>query len=101
MLGWLRDSPAPTARLFVLALLLVPLLALGEVAPAFLGAAAAAALALLGVVVVDHGAAARSRDLTVERLHHPRLYLGADNAINLAVRNSARREVEVRLRDTP
>src|SRR4051794_38533085 len=101
MLGWLRDSPAPTARLYLLALLIVPPLALGELAPAFLGVAAAASVALLGALLIDHAAAVRPGDLDVQRLHHPRLYLGADNAIDLAVENRARRAAEVRLRDTP
>ncbi len=101
MLRRLRDTPAPSLRLFLLAALLVPLLGLGELAPAFLGVAGAAALALVGAVLADHAASVHPRDLVVERRHHPRLYLGIDNDIDLVVENRARRDVEVRLRDTP
>ncbi len=101
MLRWLRDAPAPTPRLYLLALLLVAPLALGELAPAFLGIAGAAALALLGTVLADHAAATRPRDLDVERRHHPRLYIGFDNPIELVVASRARRSVDVEIRDTP
>ncbi len=101
MLRWLRDAPAPTVRLYLLALLLVVPLALGELAPAFLGVAAGATLALVGTILADYTAAARPRDLDVERRRHPRLYIGYDNTIELIVTNRARRNVAVRVRDTP
>jgi uncharacterized protein (DUF58 family) len=76
-------------------------LGLGVLTPAFLGVAAAGALALLAATLADFGGAAPPRDLDVERRHEPRLYLGADNPIELVVRNRGRRAVGVRLRDTP
>jgi uncharacterized protein (DUF58 family) len=101
VLRWLRDAPAPTLRLYLLAILLVLPLGLGELAPAFLGVAAGAVLALAGAILADHGAAARPRDLSVARHHHPRLYIGADNVIELVVESRARRDVTVQIRDTP
>src|SRR5205807_849656 len=41
MRAFLRDLPAPTIRLYLLAMLLVAPLALGQVVPAFMGVAAA------------------------------------------------------------
>lgn len=97
----LRDLPAPTPRLYLLALALAVPLGLGEVAPAFVGLAAAGAIALLAAGLADLSAAVRPSELGVERQHHPRLYLAADNPIELNVTNSSRREAAVRLRDTP
>ncbi|MBI4492086.1 MAG: DUF58 domain-containing protein [Chloroflexi bacterium] len=99
--GRFRDLPAPTLRLYLLALGLALPLGLGELAPAFLGLAAAGAVALLAAVLADHAAAVRPGDLEVERQHHPRLYLAADNPVELVVANRARRAVVVRLRETP
>lgn len=97
----MRDLPAPTLRLFVLTLAIALALGVGELAPAFLGVAAAGAIGLLAAVLADHSAAVRPTDLEVQRRHHPRLYLGDDNPIELAVENRGRRAVTVRLRDTP
>jgi uncharacterized protein (DUF58 family) len=66
-----------------------------------LGVAAAWWAALAVVVMLDARAAVASADLTLERRHAPRLYLGADNAIDLVITNHSRRAVRVRLRDTP
>src|SRR5437870_7449088 len=70
-------------------------------APAFIGVAAAGAVALLAAWFADYVAAVRPIDFEVERRHHPRLYLAADNAIELAVANHGRRPLNLRLRDTP
>ena len=70
-------------------------------APAFLGVAAAAAVALLSTCVADYAAAVKPRELDIERRHHPRLYLAADNVIELATAVRGHRPVDIRLRDTP
>lgn len=93
--------PAPTLRLFLLALALAVPLALGVLTPAFLGVAAAGALGLIGATLADYAAAVPPGQLAVERRHHPRLYLAADNRIDLVVTNRSRRAVAIRLRDTP
>jgi uncharacterized protein (DUF58 family) len=87
--------------LFLVTLLLAAPLALGEVVHAFVGVGIAAGIVLLALVLADHAAALRLADLAVERRHHPRLYLGDDNVIELVVENRSRRPVAVRLRDTP
>jgi uncharacterized protein (DUF58 family) len=97
----LRDFPAPTLRLYLLALSVTVALALGLLAPAFIGMAVAGGLALLAACLADHSAASRPADFEIERHHHPRLYLGADNPIDLMVANHGRRTLQVRLRDTP
>lgn len=97
----LRDLPAPTVRLYLLALSVTAALALGMVAPAFVGVAVAGAIALVAVALADYAAAIRPTDFDVERRHHPRLYLAADNPIDLVVANHGRRALELRLRDTP
>lgn len=97
----LRDLAAPTLRLYLIALALVALLALGELSAAFVGLAGAALVVLLALILADFGSAARPSDLDVERRHHPRLYLGTDNGVELLVTNRSRRAVVVRLRDTP
>jgi uncharacterized protein (DUF58 family) len=76
-------------------------LALGQIAPAFLGVAAAGAVALVAAVLADHAAALRASELRVQRRHHPRLYIGEDNAVELVVSNASRRVARIRLRDTP
>lgn len=101
MLKRLRDLPAPTLRLYLLAASITVALALGMLAPAFLGVAAAGAIALLAACFADYSAAIRAAELHVERRHHPRLYLAAENPIELAVVNGGRRQLDVRLRDTP
>jgi len=58
-------------------------------------------LALVALVWADYAAAVRPGLLEVRREHHPRLYLGADNPIELIVTNRGPRVVEARLRDTP
>ena len=96
-----RTFPAPTFLLFVLALALsVPLL-LGILAPAFVGVGVAGLLALLATTLADYQAAIRPNDIVVDRHHEPRLYLAADNSIEVVVANRGRRPVAVRLRDTP
>src|SRR6266545_6455326 len=97
----LRDFPAPTLRLYLLALTIAAALGLGMLAPAFLGAAGVGAVALLATCLADFSAAVRPSELDIERRHHPRLYLAAENAIELAVTNRGRRTVVLRLRDTP
>jgi uncharacterized protein (DUF58 family) len=101
VLETLRDFPVPTLRLYLLALSVTIALGLGMLAPAFIGVAAAGAVALLAACITDFSAAVRPHDFEVERRHHPRLYLAADNAIELAVANRGRRLLDVRLRDTP
>lgn len=97
----MRDLPAPTIRFYLLALALTLPLGLGMIAPAFVGLAAAGAIALVAAVLADHAASIRAGDLEVERQREPRLYLAADNPIDLVVTNRARRTATVRLRDTP
>lgn len=97
----LRDLPAPTVRLFLFVLALALPLGLGTLARFFVGIAAAGAVALLGVTLADFASAAAARDLTVERRHDPRLYLGVDNPVDLIVTNRSRQTVAVYLRDTP
>ena len=97
----LRNLPAPTLRLYLLACAPAVLLVLGSFDPWFTGAAAGVILALVLVTLTDHSLAASSRMLTVQRLHHPRLYIGADNRIELAIENRSSRDILVRLRDTP
>jgi uncharacterized protein (DUF58 family) len=93
--------PAPTWRFYILALTLALPLGLGVAAPLFVGLAASAALALIAAVVADFSLATRPEQIAVRRRHEPRLYLGADNQIELVVVNRGRRVLELRLRDTP
>jgi uncharacterized protein (DUF58 family) len=93
--------PVPTLRLYLAALALAVPLALGMIAPLFVGVAVAAAIALVAATLADYAAAVRPDELHVERRHEPRLYLGADNQIDLAVANVSRRAVLVQVRDTP
>ena len=96
-----RTFPAPTLRLYLLAVALTVPLALGILAPVFVGIGVAGLLALLATALADYQAALHSEEIAVERRHEPRLYLAADNAIDVVVTNRGRRPVEVRLRDTP
>ena len=96
-----RDLPAPGWRLFAVAMAVAVPLALGVIAPFFVGVAVAAALALMIALVADWSASTRPDRLEVCRLHEPRLYFGADNAITLTVENRDLRRVHVRLRETP
>jgi uncharacterized protein (DUF58 family) len=97
----LRDFPAPSFRLFSLALALSLPVALGVLAPLFLGIAAAGAIALVATILVDLAGSVSANLLDVTREHEPRLHLGADNTIALAVENRDPRSVRLRLRDTP
>jgi uncharacterized protein (DUF58 family) len=97
----LRDFPAPTLRLFLLALAVTIPLALGQVFPAILAVALTVFLGLVGALLADYSAACRTDQLSVVRRHHPRLYLGDDNPIDLVVENRSRRRVLLELRDTP
>lgn len=97
----LRDVPAPTLRLFGVTLALTVPLALGVLEPFFLGLAAAGAIVLFVVVLADYSASIGPDRLDVTRQHSPRLYLGADNPVELVVENRGRRVVQIRLRDTP
>jgi len=76
-------------------------LALGEIAPGFVGVAAAAALGLLAAVLADFSAAAAPWQIEVRRLHHPRLYLAEENPIDIEVNNRGGRPLRLRVRDTP
>jgi len=97
----LRDFPAPTLRLYLLTLAVAVTVGLGMVTPAFLGVAAAGAVALFAALVVDYSGAVKPFELDIERRHHPRLYLAADNVIEIAVGNRGRRPADITLRDTP
>jgi uncharacterized protein (DUF58 family) len=66
-----------------------------------LGLAAAWLLIVLALVVLDARTSIAPADLELRRKHDPRLYLGADNVIRLVVTNRSRRELRVRVRDTP
>jgi uncharacterized protein (DUF58 family) len=98
---FLRDIPAPTLRLFAIALALAVPLALGSLTPLFLGVAAVAAIVLVVSVAVDGSSASRADRLVASRQHEARLYLGADNEIRLVVENRDRRPLSIRVRDTP
>jgi hypothetical protein len=50
---------------------------------------------------VDYSGAVKPFELDIERRHHPRLYLAADNVIEIAVVNRGRRPADITLRDTP
>lgn len=88
-------------RLYLLAMALAAPLAFGELAPAFLGVAVVGAVALLISAVADYASAPGPTELEVRRNHHPRLYLGEDNVIELEVASHSRRPVTVQVRDTP
>ena len=100
-MGGLRDLPAPTRRLFLLALAIAIPLGLAMVARVFLVVFGLGAIALVVTIVVDWSACAGPGDFDVKRRHDPRLYLGADNAIALVVENRGRRAAQIRVRDTP
>jgi uncharacterized protein (DUF58 family) len=87
--------------LFGLALAIAIPLGLGVVAPLFLGIAASLALALIATVAADFSLAVAPNSIEVRRQHEPRLYLGADNRIDLMVVNRGPRSLSIRLRDTP
>ena len=97
----LRDLPAPTHRLFALALAVAIPLELRMAARLFVAIAALGALALVVTILVDWSVSTPPGDFQLERQHEPRLYLGADNAIALVVDSFGRRAIQVRLRDTP
>lgn len=97
----LTDVPAPTIRLVVFALAMALPLALGSLAPFLVGVALAGGVALIGIVLADFAAATAPCELDLERRHEPRLYLDADNPVDLVVTNRSRRDLHVRLRDTP
>jgi uncharacterized protein (DUF58 family) len=69
--------------------------------PWLLGVTAAYGVVILALVVLDARTSVAARELGLTREHDPRLYLGAYNLIRLAVTNRSRRDVEVRVRDTP
>lgn len=96
-----RDLPAPTLRLFVLALLVAVPLLLGAVSAFFLGIAGALFVGLIATVIADYAAAPNAAAFQVERHHAPRLYLAYDNPIQLQVRNGSPRPASICLRDTP
>jgi uncharacterized protein (DUF58 family) len=87
--------------LFWLALALAIPIGLGTLAPLFLGVAASAAVAVLATAFADYSFAVPPKLLSVRRGREPRLYLGADNRIDLVVANRGDRSVRVRVRDTP
>lgn len=97
----LRDLPAPTLRLYLLATAPALPMALGTVAPWAVGVAGALVVLAVALAVADYSAAAPPHTLAVERRRHPRLYIGVDNRIELAVENRWVRPVIVRVRDTP
>jgi uncharacterized protein (DUF58 family) len=97
----LDSLPTPTWRLYLLALLVAVPLGLGVIAPLFLGVAVSGAIAVLATALIDFSLAARPSQVVVQRSHEPRLYLDADNRIDLTVENRSRHALAIRLRDTP
>lgn len=85
----------------MLAALVALPLGLGSLWPGLVGMAGAAALVVIVLAVLDWQASVRPGQLELRRAHDPRLYLAADNAIQLVLANRARRPLTVRLRDTP
>ena len=88
-----------TRRGVLLLLLAAPVLALGAWAPALEWLAAFYILACLGLFLLDWRLAGDSRRFEVARDHDTKLSLGAENPIQLSVRNRSRRPVEFSLRD--
>ncbi|HEY3340722.1 MAG TPA: DUF58 domain-containing protein [Anaerolineae bacterium] len=91
----------PTARLLLLALIAVPFLALAEIAPfmavvCMLYLAVVAGFALLDLRLMDHHTA-----FDIQRFSDQHLSLGADNLVQVIVRQRGQRDTSVQLRDEP
>jgi uncharacterized protein (DUF58 family) len=89
----------PTLRGLLLLLLAAPLLALGAWLPALEWLGWGYALLALLVLVFDWRLAGAVTRFAVERIHEPRLSLGAENPIRLQIHNRSSRPVEFQVRD--
>ena len=90
-----------TFRATLLLLVTAPLWAVSNWIPAFQWIALGYFGVVIGVFLVDRRAAGDSDQFQIERVHDSRLSLGADNRVQLAVRNRQRRAVTFWLRDEP
>ncbi|MCL4505106.1 MAG: DUF58 domain-containing protein [Chloroflexi bacterium] len=91
----------PTARLLLIALIAAPLLALAELAPAFIIAALLYLLLVGGLALLDLALMDRPGAFEIERTHDQRLSLGADNPVTIGVRHRGLRDTSINLRDEP
>ncbi len=91
----------PTPRGILLLLLAAPILALGTWAPPLQWLALAYILLCLALFALDWRLAEPLRRFEVSRGHDAKLNLGADNSIQLSVRNRSRRAATFWLRDEP
>jgi uncharacterized protein (DUF58 family) len=89
----------PTPRLLILLLAAVPLIALAAFAPGLIWLAVFYLLIVGGLAVTDAALAARPAQIEIERVHEPRLSLGAENLITLILANATPRPVSFTLRD--
>lgn len=89
----------PTPRLLALLLLAAPLIALSAFAPGLIWLAVAYLIAVAALAISDAALAARPAQIEVERIHDPRLSLGAENLVTLILANATPRPVAFTLRD--
>jgi len=90
-----------TLRGTLLLLLAAPWLVLGTWLPAFQWGALAYGLLCLALLLLDWRLAEAPRRFEVAREHDTKLSLGADNVVNLSLRNHSRRPATFWLRDEP
>ncbi|PDW03107.1 DUF58 domain-containing protein [Candidatus Viridilinea mediisalina] len=89
----------PTPRILLLLLGAVPLIALAAWAPGLVWVAVVYVLVVLGLAISDGVMVVRQQQVEVERVHEPRLSLGAENLITLILANATPRVVRFTLRD--
>jgi uncharacterized protein (DUF58 family) len=91
----------PTLRGVLLLLLAAPMIAIATWAPPLLWMAAAYVVLCLLLFALDWRLADSRRRFEVHRNHDAKLNLGADNVVQLSVRNRSRRPARFWLRDEP
>ncbi|MFV9503894.1 MAG: DUF58 domain-containing protein [Oscillochloridaceae bacterium umkhey_bin13] len=89
----------PTPRLLIVLLAAAPLLGLAAFVPPMLGLAGLVVVVGVGLAVADAWLVARPAQIELERIHEPRLSLGAANLITLILANATPRPVRFVLRD--
>jgi len=89
----------PTPRLLVLMLLGAVLVAGASFAQPLVWVSVAYFMALLGLVVADFLLSTRPDQIDIERTTDPKLSLGADNLVRIALTNRSPRRVVFQLRD--
>lgn len=89
----------PTLRGILLLLLAAPLLALGALLPPLEWLGWGYALLVVLLFAIDWRSAGNVKRFAVQRIHEPRLSLGAENPIRLQVNNRSARPVSFELRD--